>query len=109
MCDQLACMNIAVKIVIQRCPETIWAGIADQAVTKASPPINSRTKTKQFTRMMRIVTMGMHAGRRVASPNGIMPPIAFSSIRPDKTRLHERILESRTQDRRAQGPTPPQP
>src|SRR5208282_3806336 len=87
MCDQLACINIAVRIVIHWWPEVIWAGIADHVVTNVSPPISSRTKTKQFTRMIRIVTMGMRAGRLDASPNGIMPPTRCSSIRRDKNQL----------------------
>ena len=80
MCDQLACMNIAVRIVIKRWPEEICAGIADHAVTNASPPINSRTNTSTFTRMMRMVTMGTRVGRRDASSNGIKPPIQSSSM-----------------------------
>src|SRR6266851_9775365 len=75
MCDQLPCMNIAVRIVIQWWPETICAGIADHWVTKLSPFINSSTKTKAFTRMMKTVTTGMRAGRRDASLNGIKPPM----------------------------------
>src|SRR5208283_5071039 len=75
MCDQLPCMNDAVTIVIQWCPATIWAGTADHVVTNASPPISSSTKTKPFTRIMKTVTTGMCAGRRDASPNGIMVPI----------------------------------
>src|SRR5215472_2227011 len=51
------------------------AGIADHLVTKASPWISSSTKTKIFTRMMRIVTTGMCTGRRDASLNGIRPPM----------------------------------
>src|SRR6266446_5763752 len=85
MCDQLPCMNIAVRIVIQWWPETICAGIADHWVTKLSPFINSSTKTKAFTRMTKMVTTGMRAGRRDASLNGIKPPM-FSSLQTKRVR-----------------------
>src|SRR5262249_190534 len=71
MCDQLPCMNMAVRIVIQRCPATISAGISDHRVTNSSPPNNSRIKTSPLIAMMAAVTMGKRVGRREASPSGI--------------------------------------
>src|SRR5580693_5790680 len=95
MCDQLACMNIAVRIVIQWWPETICAGITDHAVTKASPLSSSRTKTKTFTTMMRIVMIGTCVGRRDASFNGIKPPIRYSSVPGTATGFSRRCLQHR--------------
>ena len=61
---------MAVRIVIQRWPATISAGTTDHWVTKAWPPPSSRTKTNALIMMMRIVTTGMRAGRRVAPRSG---------------------------------------
>jgi hypothetical protein len=58
MCDQLACMNIAVRIVIHPWPEKIWAGIADHVRHECFAAHQLRTKTNAFMRMMRIVTTG---------------------------------------------------
>ena len=74
MCDQLPCMNIALRMVIQRCPEVICAGIADHCMTNASPRISSRRNTKTFTAIMNAVMTGSRAGRREASLSGINPP-----------------------------------
>ena len=52
MCIQPACMNIAVRMVIQWWPATILAGISDHFITNASPPISSITKTIAFTTMI---------------------------------------------------------
>src|SRR5215472_11889668 len=67
MCDQPACMNIAVRIVIQCRPAAMSAGMTDQRSTKASPPSSSRTKTSAFTPTMAAVTAGQLVGRGVAA------------------------------------------
>src|SRR2546425_5295894 len=73
MCDQLACMNIDVRIVTRCCPATMSAGMSAHLVTKASPPVSSSRKTKTLTAMMDAVTTGMRFGRREASLRGIRP------------------------------------
>ena len=83
MWDQLPCMNIAVRIVIQRWPATICAGIADHCITNASPRISSSTKTMTLTPMIAAVTTGTRTGRRDASPSGIKPP----TLSPQSTDL----------------------
>src|SRR6516162_9798582 len=71
MCDQLPCMNIAVRIVTQSRPATMLAGMTDQRVTKGSPPASSSTNTRALTPMMIAVTKGNCVGRREASVRGI--------------------------------------
>jgi hypothetical protein len=78
MCDQLPCMNMAVRIVIQCWPAVISAGVTDHRVTKASPPASSRTNTKALAAMIRTVVMGVLIVLRLASESGIMPPMASS-------------------------------
>src|SRR6266550_6703550 len=56
------------------------AGIADQRVTKGSPPCNSNTKTSALTRMMTAVTTERCRGRRDASPSGMMVPMLPSTL-----------------------------
>src|SRR6266550_1749509 len=73
MCDQLACMNIDVRIVTRCCPATMSAGTSAHLVTKASPPVSSSRKTKTLTAMMDAVTTGTRFGRREASLRGIRP------------------------------------
>src|SRR5258706_5287722 len=72
MCSQPACINMAVKIVTQSRPATMWAGTNDHLLIKASPPDNSSRKTRPLIKMMEMVTRGRCTGRREASPIGII-------------------------------------
>src|SRR5208283_3073288 len=80
MCIQPACMNIAVRMVTQRWPATIVAGISDQRITNAPPPASSIRKASPFTRTIAAVTAGNLRGRRDASASGIIPPTLLSSV-----------------------------
>src|SRR5258706_897968 len=81
MCDQLACMNIDVRIVTKCRPATMSAGTSANLVTKASPPVSSSRKTMTLTAMIDAVTTGMRFGRREASLKGIRPT---STSDPDR-------------------------
>src|SRR5208282_1051920 len=67
-------------------------------VTKGSPPISSRTKTKAFTRIISMVTTGIRVGRLDASPSGISPPIPSSSI-PVNAGFSRRVEPANTSPR----------
>src|SRR6266566_659969 len=73
MSDQLACMNIDVRIVTKCRPATMSAGTSANLVTKGSPPVSSSRKTMTLTAMIDAVTTGMRFGRREASLKGIRP------------------------------------
>ena len=74
ICSQPACMNIAVKIVIQPCPLMISAGITAHRATNASPSISSRKNTYAFAKTISNVTTANLRGRRDASDKGITVP-----------------------------------
>jgi hypothetical protein len=75
-------MNMAVRMVIQLWLVVMVAGIAAHLRTNASPPFSSSPKTRKFTTMMQIVTMGKCTGRREASVNGISPPtVSYLQLR----------------------------
>jgi len=74
MCSQLACMNMAVRILIQLCPASKSAGIKDHFGTNTSAPLSTNRQNTTFTRMIAVVTTGKLLGRRDASFKGIKPP-----------------------------------
>jgi len=51
-------MNIALKIVTQPLPTTMFAGMTDHCRTNGSPPMSSSRKTNAFVRMIAVVIAG---------------------------------------------------
>jgi len=69
---QPACMNMALRMVIQLRPAIMSAGTSDQRSMKALPPASSSMKTSALVPISKVVMIGNRRGRREASPRGIM-------------------------------------
>src|SRR5947208_654129 len=74
MCDQLACMNIDVRIVTRCRPVTMSAGMSAHLVTNASPPVNSSRKTNTLTAMMEAEIFLLHRGVNADGSCDRQPP-----------------------------------